>query len=297
MARQQCLYNWIDKILTLPELLKKEPYLPEREIISRALQGKVKLTRNEVRTLHRKSSECGQFFTPDPVAELMASLAEIKAGETVLDPACGLGNLMFACLPYTENVSGIELMFETSMLASKVLGLDVRRDHSLESISEIKSCDVVIANPPFGPISRSHLDNWEEFQLNRKNGKVLGRNRLEVLFLELCLRVARRRVVIIVPDGILSNEATKYIRKWILSSFGYRATISLPHKLFWKSSRNNNKWLTPVTNTKTSIMVIDKLKPEGNYKVFMAISKELEDIPKVREAWEAFNNKNVHLTI
>lgn len=117
------------------------------------------------------------------------------------------------------------------------------------------------------------------------------------MFLELCLRVARRRVVIIVPDGILSNEATKYVRKWILSSFGYRATISLPHKLFWKSSRNNNKWLTPVTSTKTSIMVIDKFKPEGNYKVLMAIIEKLEDIPKVREAWEAFNNKNVHTTL
>jgi type I restriction enzyme M protein len=41
----------------------------------------------------------GQFFTPDPVAELLAKLTaagEAQTGERVLDPACGSGRMLLA---------------------------------------------------------------------------------------------------------------------------------------------------------------------------------------------------------
>ncbi len=109
---------------------------------------------------------------------------------------------------------------------------------------------------------------------------------MEILFLELCLKVAKRRVVMIAPDSLLSNPDQQFARKWVLDNFGYMATISLPRKTFWKSTRQRNKWTTPATTTKTSIMVIDKVKPQGNYKVLMAILETIEDVEKVKELWK-----------
>ena len=38
--------------------------------------------------------ERGQFFTPRPLVEMMADLAELKPGERVLDPTCGSGGFL-----------------------------------------------------------------------------------------------------------------------------------------------------------------------------------------------------------
>ena len=266
----------MDRLPDLTDLRKQR--LSESEILKMAINGKAKLTRDEVHELSYKSVHRGQFFTPEPIADLVAFLGEIRPDETVLDPACGLGNLMFSALRYTKNVYGIELMHETASLARVVLGLNVRRANSLET--KINSYDVVLTNPPFGRISS--LNNWDDFVLNK--GK--HSNRIENLFLELCLRVAKRRLVMITPESLLNSNRDRFVRKWILDNFGYRATISLPCKSFWKSTRQRNKWTTPATTTKTSIMVIDKIKPKGNYKIFMAILEKLEDIEKVKEAWQ-----------
>jgi len=136
--------------------------------------------------------------------------------------------------------------------------------------------NAIIGNPPFGDISKHRLENLGQFKLRSR--------RIECLFLELFVRNAKRRVVMIVPDGILSCTRDRPHRKWILDNFGYRATISLPRKVFWKRS-------TPgTTTTKTSIMVIDKVKLEGNYKIFMAIVEKVEDIDKILQHWRKFDN-------
>jgi len=283
---QSTLTKWVGKLPDYKELARQR--VSDSDILKMALEGKARLSRQKVRELHHKTARTGQFFTPEPIADLAAFLGEIRKGESVLDPACGLGDLMFAALQYTSNVEGIELMFETCRLASKVLGLNVRRGHSLEEVNKIKSYDVIVANPPFGRIGRGSLDTWSEFELNKNRGS----NRMENLFLELCLKLAKRRVVMIVPNSLLSNPGEQYVRKWLLENFGYRATIDLPRKTFWKSARQRNKWTTPVTNTRTGLIVVDKVKPDGDYKIFMAIPQEPGDFEKIKECWTKFREEN-----
>ena len=285
-SKQVSIVDWMEgRLLDLADLRKRR--VSDREIIKMAIEGKARLSRNEVRELSYKSASRGQFFTPEPIADLVSFLAEIKPNETVLDPACGLGDLMFSALAYSKNVEGIELMSETAQLASRVLGLNVKQGNSLEMLEKLKMRSVVLANPPFGNI-KGGLTNWDSFILNK--GK--KSTRLEILFLELCMRIAKRRVIMIAPNSLLSCNRDLFARKWLLENFGYRASIDLPHKTFWKSTRHRNKWTTPATTTHTSIMVIDKVKPKGNYKVFMAILEKLEDFEKTKEAWSSFRRKN-----
>ena len=109
--------------------------------------------------------------------------------------------------------------------------------------------------------------------------------RKECLFIELCIRRANRRIVVIIPDSLLSCNRDKPLRKWILDNFRYRATISLPRKAFWKRGVRNS------TQTKTSVMVIDKIKPAGDYKILMAIAETLEDLEKVQQCWRKFESE------
>jgi type I restriction-modification system DNA methylase subunit len=137
-----------------------------------------------------------------------------------------------------------------------------------------------MTNPPFGDV-KGLLDNLDMF--------ILRLRRWECLFVELCIRIANRRVAVIVPDSLLDSIRDKPLRKWILDNFGYRSTISLPRKAFWQRRVRNT------TQTKTSIMIIDKFKPPGDYKIFMAIAESSEDLEKVQQAWRKFEDGNSDL--
>lgn len=273
MNRQSDLIQWMNKKPTLADLKRRR--LHDREIYDMARRGEVDITREELLDLHYGSSSAGQFFTPDPAAELVAALGSIQKDERVLDPAAGLGNLMLPALEYTEHVKGIELIWDTQELAVNNLGLDIIRGNAFEI--EWPESDVILMNPPFGNM-RSKPD-WYPFK---------GRSRKEVAFLYLALKRVKRRVVSIVPNSLLSNNKDKPIRAHILEKHGLRASIDLPQKTFWKSTREINKWRWPVTNTNTGILVIDKEKPAGNYQIFMAMPQKEEDLYDMMKRWKNF---------
>lgn len=248
--------------------------LHSREIYDMARRGELDLTREDVLDIHYGSADHGQFFTPDPAAELVAGLAEIQKEEVILDPCAGLGNLMLPALKYTDNVVGIELILDTVELATHYLGLDITRGDAFEV--EWPECDVILMNPPFKKF-RGGKPSWYPFK---------GLGKLEVAFLWRAVRHAKRRVVSIVPNSLLSNRDDMPIRKYILENHTILASINLPPKTFWKSTREINKWRWPVTGTHTGILVIDVEKREGNYNVFMAMPKDGDDLPKVLELFK-----------
>lgn len=269
--RQADMLHWMDKKPTLQVLRQRR--MQEREIYDMAKRGEINITREEVLELHYGSSEAGQFFTPDPAAELLAGLAEIQQGESVLDPGAGLGNLMIPALKYTDKVKGIELMWDTTELAVNNLGLDIIRGNALEV--DWPEADIILMNPPFGRF-RGGKPDWYPFK---------GQGKKEVAFLYLAVSRAKRRVVSIVPNSLLSNKDDIPIRKYILKKHSILASIDLPAKTFWKSTRDRNKWRWPVTSTHTGILIIDVVPPEENYNVFMAMPKTVDDLPEILRAW------------
>lgn len=105
------------------------------------------------------------------------------------------------------------------------------------------------------------------------------KKRSEVLFLERCLDLVEFRTSVIVPDSTLACTRDKPIRVRILANFGYRATISI-------SSGKNTIFYNSAA--KTSIMIIDRHKPKGNYKIFMAIAEKTEELELVKGEWLKF---------
>ena len=138
---------------------------------------------------------------------------------------------------------------------------------------------VLLTNPPFGSkIPVRGEDKLKQFELGHKwkqdkktgeweKGKLKDKEAPQILFIERCLQLLKDggRMAIVLPDGIYGNNQLGYIRKYLLKKARLVAVIGVPIETFM-----------PNTSTKTSIMILQKLKENKipkDYSVFMAIAE------------------------
>ncbi len=128
--------------------------------------------------------------------------------------------------------------------------------------------DLIMTNPPFaGEIhDKKLLGNYE---LGKRNGRLMKKVERHILFIERCLRSLKPggRMAIVLPQGIFNNPSLSYVRDFIIGEARILAVIGLHPNTF-----------KPHTGTKTSVLVLQKLKEneklEPDYEIFMAISEK-----------------------
>ena len=217
----------------------------------------------------------GQYFTPLPVIQLMVAVAAPGVSERIMDPFAGSGHFLTECLNAIRRITprgdprrikafarhqlhGIEKSDRMTRVALTDMRLhgdgqgNIRCGDALlafENYSHIQpeSFDLVLTNPPFGSLlGPEALGQLGRFELT------VGRRSvpLEVLGLERCVQLLRPggRLGIVLPDGILANRGTGYVRTWLAQNVKLRAIVSLPVETF-----------TPFgANIKTSIVFARK---------------------------------------
>jgi len=117
------------------------------------------------------------------------------------------------------------------------------------------SFDFIVTNPPFGSIvkqsQKSYMSsdgntapyynfslkeiNWIEAHLKSKHASTGRENQsTEVLFIEQCHRFLKvgGYLAIVVPDGILTNSSSQYVRDGIEEKFRIVGVVSLPQTAF-----------------------------------------------------------------
>jgi type I restriction enzyme M protein len=236
-------------------------------------------------------SGMGQYFTPEPIIQFMVSIAKPKISDLILDPFCGSGHFLTSCLQSVRSqtkddtgkafhefafgkLHGIEKsdrMVRVAMTDMRLHGdghSNVRCTDSLLAFQNYPdihpdSFDLVLTNPPFGSLlgaeAQAQLGHFE-LSASRKATP------LEVLGVERSLQFLRPggRLLIVLPDGIVGNSRSQYVRDWIQHQGKIRAIISLPVETFSPFG----------ANIKTSILVLRKWKhgerSVADYKVFMA---------------------------
>lgn len=151
--------------------------------------------------------------------------------------------------------------------------------------------DVVATNPPFGsdiPITDRHI--LEQYELAhgwepdgegrfRNTGVLKGSVAPEILFIERCikwLKPGSGRMGIVLPDGVLGNPATEYIRWWIMRETQVLASIDLPVEAFIAEAN---------VNILTSLLFLrrkddqekhrEALGTPEEYRVFMAVAEKV----------------------
>ncbi len=135
------------------------------------------------------------------------------------------------------------------------------------------SIDLILTNPPFGKSVKSK-DILLDYQFGHevKVFKTKGRppekrprnsQDSEVLFIEHYLRVLKPggKLLIVLPDGVLSNATAKPVRDFIRENALIKAVISLPSETFASTG----------TSIPTNVVYLQKKKPgEIQGDIFMA---------------------------
>ncbi|MDR2692875.1 MAG: N-6 DNA methylase [Chitinispirillales bacterium] len=139
--------------------------------------------------------------------------------------------------------------------------------------------DLIMTNPPFGSaVKADEVGYYMEYELFEKNlgitelksriaddnnkNKWRASQNTEILFLERCHKYLREGgyLAIVVPDGILTNSTSQYVRDWMTEKFRIIAVVSLPQHTFAHVG----------AGVKSSILFLKK-HPE-------AVTKQLETI-------------------
>lgn len=161
--------------------------------------------------------------------------------------------------------------------------------------------DVVLTNPPFGSTirkdQRPFLADYTLGNTYSKTGRAKPRKTQasEVVFIERIwqlLRPGTGRAGVVLPDGILTNPRTSYVRKFILERFQVLAIVSLPPSAFSHYG----------AGVKASVVFLRKLDkdeaPDATWPVFLAEAELVgydatgrvtpNQLPEILEAYRKF---------
>jgi N-6 DNA methylase len=111
--------------------------------------------------------------------------------------------------------------------------------------------DLIMTNPPFGSKIKadevSYYKDYELFETNlgiantkeritddNSKKKWRASQNTEILFLEKCHKYLKEGgyLAIVIPDGILTNATSQFVRDWMVEKFRIWAIISLPQHTF-----------------------------------------------------------------
>lgn len=171
--------------------------------------------------------------TPAPVADLMVDLAG-TAGDTVLDPASGIGTLLLAAHGYgARALRGQDADPTAARLATTRLLLhDIPAEMAVgdaltEDAYSDQLADAVVCHPPF------HERSWGYDQLTSDPRWEYGlppRGEPELAWLQHCLSHVRPegRAAVMMPGGAAGRRAGRRIRSNLLRSGALQAVINLP---------------------------------------------------------------------
>jgi type I restriction enzyme M protein len=214
-------------------------------------------------------------FDFDPDLKKAARMNMVMAGDGHAN-IFNVNSLDYPFGPKTDELEKIKQTIQKSIQQSN------DKNEPYETNDARGKFDLIFTNPPFGAkvevdfeISKRYelghnwsRDNYSNFQ----KGSVSSSEAPEVLFIEQCYNFLKPggSVAIVLPDGILGNPNTEYVRDWILKRFKVLASLDLPVEMF-----------LPQVGVQASVLFLQKKTTAEreaaiigeDYEVFMAIAE------------------------
>ncbi|MBA4372291.1 MAG: hypothetical protein C0402_05465 [Thermodesulfovibrio sp.] len=240
----------------------------------------------------------GSFFTPPTVVSFVQELVQLRENSgAILEASCGSGSFFENVDP--RRCTGIEQSVESYTIAracypeARIIRSEAEQFFPYGKGGEFDGAfQYVLGNPPFGLKKR-----WQGEMTAGREQTILS----EWIFLEIAFRAVKPggAIAMIVPDGLLANRASHYLRKWLMGRCFIRAVISLPTETFYHAS----------TSVKTSVLYLQRFpvgvtkEMVGDYRIFMAIVEDIGwdsrgratgkcDLKKVLDTYLAFRDGN-----
>lgn len=265
--------------------------------------------------------QLGQYLTPHEVVAFSTELlfSELRLEDItrdafgmVLDPSCGIGSFLasFINKAYGDSVRKNTRFDISKFLHSNVVGIDksermvklglinlamygcadlnmyLRNALDAEDLDLDGNVSVIMTNPPYGaefPASETEdfriVSEWPEKKPKKINS--------EILFIEKYLDWLKPNgfLICIVPDSILNNKGLyQTLRKGISREVSIKAVISLPP----------NTFATTGTETKTSLLFLQKKKYSAQDETYLAICKNIgyDVVTSGTHKVKKYNNKS-----
>ncbi|MCC6613388.1 MAG: N-6 DNA methylase [Anaerolineae bacterium] len=198
----------------------------------------------------------------------------------------GHGNIFsFNSLEYPLNVPGNKVQLQNEYRrVDKKDWPDIAR---MKLEGDLGEFDIVFTNPPFGtkiPIDDPEI--LEQYELAHswsqhddgswtKEASIQSNVAPEILFVERCVRWVKPGtgcVAVVLPDGILSNPNTEYIRYWILKNCQVLASVDLPVEAFLPQVgvQSSLLFLRRKAQEEIDAEALTVMQP---YSVFMAVAE------------------------
>lgn len=206
------------------------------------------------------NKEDGEFYTPQSIVELIATLIEPFNG-TLYDPCCGSGGMFVQCNKFVQqhggnalavNVYGQESDPTTYRLAKMnlaVRGIEYNLgDHHASTFTNDlhrgRTFDYIMANPPF------NLKKWYDSALeNDVRWRGYGRppesnaNYAWILHILSKLKEGTGRAGFLLANGALDDEDTVAIRENLIRNDKIEAIIVLPREMFYATDISVTLWI------------------------------------------------------
>ncbi|MEO5650333.1 MAG: N-6 DNA methylase [Ginsengibacter sp.] len=202
--------------------------------------------------------KAGEFYTPNEVVKLLVNILEPEADAEVYDPTVGSGGMLIESENYVESrygtaknlslygqeksgtvwsLSKMNMLFH-NIYDSKILNGDTLMNplhYDSQRVGELKTFDIVIANPPF---SQNYTRDGMKFK-ERFNYWMPNKGKADFMFVQHMLASTNNagRMAVVMPHGVLfrGGEERKF-REWLVGRGYLEAVIGLPSGLFYGTS-------------------------------------------------------------
>jgi SAM-dependent methyltransferase len=207
----------------------------------------------------RYREDSGKFFTPKPIAAVMARLLPKRSGVVIIDPTCGGGTFLVEAAHrwQQDDCTLIANDVEPSLVELTMLLLSLAApQHHIQQYSSVNifdsqpglnqwygRVDYVLANPPFSLKIETEPGNSQLFQVGYRTS--------DALFLDTALHLLKPggRLVCLLPHSLVANQEFYNLRVSIENTWSILGVICLPEGVFH---------LHAGTTTRADIVILDK---------------------------------------
>lgn len=229
--------------------------------------------------------KAGEFYTPTEIVRLLVNILEPGPDAEIYDPTVGSGGMLIECKNYVESRYGsarnlslygqeksgtvwglckMNMLFH-NIFDSKILNGDTLLNPLHEENGELKTFDIVIANPPFSQdYATTNMRHKERFHYWMPT-----KDKADFMFVQHMVASLNNagRMAVVMPHGVLfrGGEEKKF-REWLVGRGYLEAVIGLPPALFYG------------TGIPASVLVINKAGAHERDKVlFINADKEYKE--------------------
>lgn len=196
--------------------------------------------------------KAGEFYTPNEIVKLLVNILEPGKDAEIYDPTVGSGGMLIECKNYVESryataknlslygqeksgtvwgLCKMNMLFHNIYDSNIINGDTLINPLHIEN-GELKTFDIVIANPPF---SQDYATTNMKFK-ERFSFWMPTKDKADFMFVQHMVASLNNagRMAVVMPHGVLyrGGEEKKF-REWLVNRGYLEAVIGLPSALFY----------------------------------------------------------------